>query len=265
MGARGVGADGGDQGRPGQAARVQHRACGGGAEHHHVRLGHGGFEAGGDLHARVLGAQLRLGLGIPGQGGGMDGDALPVAQAFHVVQVSAGHRAAADHREGARLLGRQGLDRHRRSGGGAGGGQLAGIAEQQRLAAVHGHQQGPGGDQGALGRLDIGRGLDPVYALLGQHPEVVDEVAGGIGKLHQLLGRLQGFARSEVQEHATHGLVHIHLLEQTVGFGLLDDNGRGAGHGDAPRGWNKLFVHIGLSSINRQGPGVPMYGNGAWV
>ncbi|MNP16989.1 hypothetical protein D3C76_1094060 [compost metagenome] len=162
------------------------------------------------------------------------------------MQVGAGHRATADHREGPCRLGRQRIDRHRRGGSGAGGGQFGGIAEQQRLAGLHGHQQGPGGDQRAFGRLDVGRGLDPVDALLGQHAEVIDEVAGSPGELHPLLGRLQGFACGEVQEHAAHGLVHVHLLEQTAGFGVLEDERRGAGHGEASEARNIQSFHLGL-------------------
>ena len=86
----------------------------------------------------------------------MDSHALPVTQALHVLQVGMGYRSAADQRQAAGFGRSQGIHRHGGGGGGARGGQPGGIAEQQGLAGLHRHQQGPGGDQRALFANDVG-------------------------------------------------------------------------------------------------------------
>ncbi|MNL46617.1 hypothetical protein D3C87_1693490 [compost metagenome] len=111
-----------------------------------------------------------------------------------------GHLATADNRQALRLQRREGIDRHRRRRRSAGGGQFAGIAQQQRLTGLHRHQQRPGRHQWTLLAHDVRRGLDPVNAVFSQHTQIVDEVASALGKLHQLLRRLHRLPGGQVAE-----------------------------------------------------------------
>ncbi len=153
-----------------------------------------------------------------------------------------GHRSAADQRQAAGLGRSQGIHRHGGGGGGARGGQPGGIAEQQGLAGLHRHQQGPGGDQRALFANDVGRSLDSVDLFLGEHAEVVDEVAATGGELHQLLGRLERLAGGQVEEQLAHGLEDVDTGEQLLGFGLLDDQGSGGAHAISGMDVNNLSI-----------------------
>ncbi len=216
-----------------EAARVQHRPGGRGAEQDHPGIGHGVVLPGAEGHARVQRAQgvgtLALGL----QAGGVHADALPGPQRQAMADVRAGHGAAADDGQLGGIGRGQGIHRQRRGGGGALGGKGGGVAEQQRLAVLHGHQQGPGGDHRPLRFGQVGRGLDPVDLLAGQYAEVVDEVTAS-GERHQLLGRLHGLSGGEVEEHAAQGGLDVDQGQQAFGFVGGDDPGQGAGHGGTP-------------------------------
>ncbi|MNY05272.1 hypothetical protein D3C86_1379840 [compost metagenome] len=129
------------------------------------------------------------------------------------MQVRLGHFAAADDGQAIGCEWREGVDRHGGGGRGARGGQFSGIAQQQRLAGLHRHQQRPRRHQRPLFTDDVWRCLDPVHTVFGQHAQVVDEVAGALWKLHQLLRRLYGLPGGQVAEEFAQDLRHIDLRQ----------------------------------------------------
>ncbi|MNR26916.1 hypothetical protein D3C85_1441580 [compost metagenome] len=96
------------------------------------------------------------------------------------------------------------------------------------MAAVHGHQQGPGGHECAFAAHDVRRSLDPVDALFGQYAAVVDEVTGAAGEFDQLLGRLHGAPGVQIDEQLAQDVRDVQLAEERAGL-LLVDHVRG-GH-----------------------------------
>ncbi|MCY1428798.1 hypothetical protein D9M71_446950 [compost metagenome] len=155
VGTRRIGADGGDQRRFAQARRIDHRTGGRGAEHDHVGVLNGSFAAVDDVQAWLDVFQQAHGFGIFVKARRVQADALPVAQAFHVVQVRLGHFTAADDGQTIGCEWRQGVDRHGGGGRRARGGQFSGIAQQQRLAGLHRHQQRPCSHQRPLFTDDV--------------------------------------------------------------------------------------------------------------
>ena len=140
------------------------------------------------------------------------------------------HGAAADHRQAVGFGRGQGIHGHCGGGGGACGGQAAGIAQQQWLAGLHRHQQGPGGNQRALLADDIGRGFHPVHTRSGEYAQVIDKVASPVGELHQLLRGLHRMTGDQLAEQGDHGLVYIDLGQQLFGSGFIQHI-RGGRHG----------------------------------
>jgi hypothetical protein len=116
------------------------------------------------------------------------------------------------------------------AGRSARGGQFSGIAQQQRLPALHRHQQCPRRHQWSLFTDDVRRSLDPVHAVFGQHAQVIDEVAGALWELHQLLRRLHRLPGGQVAEQFAQDLRHIDSRQILAGLGLGDHLGR-TGHG----------------------------------
>ncbi|MNT74714.1 hypothetical protein D3C72_2135570 [compost metagenome] len=74
---------------------------------------------------------------------------------------------------------------------------------------------------------DVGRGLDPVDAFVGEHTAIIDEVALARRKLHQLLRWLHGLSGRQVTEQVAQDLGDIHLRKQLASVLLIDDERRG--------------------------------------
>ena len=117
--------------------------------------------------------------------------------------------AAADDCQSLGVQRGEGVDRHCRGRGGARGGQFAGITEQQRLAGFHRHQQCPCRHQRTLLTDDVRRSLHSVHAILGQHAQIIDEVAGALRELDHLLRRLHGVTGRQIAEQLAQDLRHI--------------------------------------------------------
>ncbi|MNF94037.1 hypothetical protein D3C76_1138830 [compost metagenome] len=210
--------------------RVDHRAGGRGAEHDHVGVLNGGFATVEDVQAWLDVFQQTGGVRIVAQVRRVQVDALPVTQAFHVVQVRLGHFATADDGQAIGCERREGVDRYGGGRGGACGGQFTGVAQQQRLTGLRRHQQSPRGHQWSLITDDVRRSLDSVHAVFGQHTQVVDEVAGTLWELHQLLRRLHCLPGRQVTEHFAQDLRYVDLRQQLASLILVDHLGR-TGHG----------------------------------